>query len=196
MRIVKDGHPLEAVNKVACSLLIIAVDQIRPTDRVTLQAKARRLLRRDILRYPADMVLTAVKRYWIMYITSPEVGELIGKILEMESLLLGGPSVLSQLALLESTRPAVNVYYTIWHKDKEQYQLLTAVPIKDTAPCVVHLMVMVAGLFGMGPEKVEMWEVFWNEQRVKNFDTIPEGQTPQNPLKLVIPANVPLPEMV
>jgi len=92
MRIVEDGHPLEIVEKVRYSLLIIAVDNLQRADVEQLKDKARRLLKRDILRYPVDTVLAAIKRYWIMYVTSEEVGEIIGKVLEMESLLLGGPS--------------------------------------------------------------------------------------------------------
>jgi len=103
MRIVEDGHPLEIIEKVRYSLLIIAVDNLQRADVEQLKDKARRLLQQDILRYPVDTVLAAIKRYWIMYITSEEVGEIVEKVLEMESLLLPSGTIFFSLASFRIT---------------------------------------------------------------------------------------------
>jgi len=130
-----------------------------------------------------------------MYVTNVEVGELIGKILEMESLLLGGPSVLTQLAVLDEQRLKVDVYFTLWHQGEERFQLCVDVPMKDEAPQVVHFKNAVAVLLNVEPGKLAVWQASWNDQLMKGFDAIPEGSN-KNPIKLVIPASQPLPSFL
>lgn len=174
----QDRHPLEAVEVIRYSLLIVAVrggkeDLLPPhaLEREQLKQRTRERFLHSLLLYPVDAVLAAVGRLWVLFVTNEKAGESIGKTLE--ALSSGELSV---------PRMASN---DVWHSLSLDGMTRPNLLITCDGPTLAHFGQDIIHAYHLTADQIIRLEFAHRGQKLRGTSPIPET-TPEDQMQVII----------